>query len=144
MSMRILMVGDDPRQLAVDTEVLKQRNFRVYTCTNHELINELIEEIKPEVVFVNPGQPTEASNTVYHQLMDNVRYARLPVVYTLSEDDVYLVNRKRTSFKENRNVMADSMIEALKIAMTPPAPVLEKASLPTHRHIHLPRYARGA
>src|SRR5690606_23368172 len=105
MSMRILMVGDNLQQLAIDKEVLKERKFRVYICTDLDLVGELIDEIKPEVVFLNPSQPTDITNDLYHYLMDNIKKASLPIVYTLSEDDVYLVNSKRTSFKENRNVM---------------------------------------
>lgn len=114
--MRILMTGGSAEYLAAEARMLKDRGFLVYTC-NEQNIDDAIPEIKPDVVFIHPENPGLDSTRVYHELLDNIRYASVPVVYTLAEDDVYLVNRKRTASRERRNLIADNIIDGIKYAL---------------------------
>ena len=118
MALRILMTGDDYNYLNIDAEMLRQCGFAVYLCDNKQIVNELIEEVKPDVVFINSKNPDKHTTDLYHKLIDNVIYASLPVIFTLSEDDVYLVNKKRTTFKDRRYIMSDSILDAIKLALS--------------------------
>jgi response regulator RpfG family c-di-GMP phosphodiesterase len=138
MALRILMTGDDQKYLKVDGEMLRQRGFRVYICEKKQIIDELIDEVKPDIIFINSRQPDKNSTDIYHQLIDNVIYASLPVIFTLSEDDVYLVNRKRTATRERRYIMSDSIVDAIKMAMnrTPASAKKRIASVPAQFASH--------
>lgn len=117
MALRILMTGDDYNYLRYDAEMLRQRGFRVYFCDRKQILAEMIDEVKPDIVFINSKTPGKDSTDIYHNLIDNIVFASLPVIYTLSEDDVYLVNRKRTAIKERRYMMSDNIIDAIKMAI---------------------------
>jgi len=117
MALRILMTGDDYNSLRYDAEMLRQRGFRVYFCDRKQILAEMIDEVKPDIVFINSKAPGKDSTDIYHKLIDNVVFASLPVIYTLSEDDVYLVNRKRTAIKERRYMMSDNIVDAIKMAI---------------------------
>ncbi|HTM67393.1 MAG TPA: hypothetical protein VL093_13785 [Flavipsychrobacter sp.] len=119
MNLRILMMGDDLSFMQADATLLRENGFRVHVCDNLSLINELVEEVKPDIAFINPQLPTSSTTDVYHNLLDNIVYACLPVIYTLSEDDVYLVNRKRTELKERRYIISDNILEAINMALAP-------------------------
>lgn len=117
MRIRILAVGDNPAYIMTEAEVLKQRGIQVYTCFNKENLDAMITEIKPDVIYIDPQQPNIASTMLYNNLLDHVSYCRIPLIYTLSEDDVYLVNGSRLTAKGRRNMIADNMIDAIKLAL---------------------------
>lgn len=117
MSLRILMIGDDPEYLEPDREMLRERGLRVYTCTNATIVQEMVGEIRPDVVFINTRKHDLNSTNIYHSLLDNIHFACIPIIYTLSEDDVYLVNRKRTAAKERRYIMSDNIVDAIKLSL---------------------------
>ena len=119
MNLRILMVGDDLSFMQADATLLRENGFRVHVCDNLSLVNELVEEVKPDIAFINPQSPNSNTTDIYHNLLDNIVYACLPVIYTLSEDDVYLVNRKRTELKERRYIINDNILGAITMAVAP-------------------------
>ena len=121
MNLGVLMIGNDPGYLAADVSVLRQRGFRVYTSVNPEITEELVDEVKPDVIFINWQQPVKESTDLYHEVLDNIRFVCIPVVYTLAEDDVYLVNRKRTAIREKRNDICDNIVDAIKTALSTPS-----------------------
>ena len=141
MSLKILLVGDNEAYLHADKLYLRDRGLHVHTCEHAGIISELIDEIKPDVIFIDPHAPTESTTGIFHSFLDNRQYMHIPVIYTLAEDDVYLVNRKRTA-KGKRNIIADNMIDAIKIALTNPTernvalPLHKKQHLPLHRHAY--------
>jgi hypothetical protein len=118
MDIRILMTCDT--NTSADAEMLKDKGFQVYTC-EQSILSEMIDEIHPDVIFINPEHKdvmsTTAYNNLYNNLLDNVHFASYPVIYTLSEDDVYIVNRKRTASKDKRTVIADNVIDGIKTAL---------------------------
>lgn len=118
MSLRILMIGNDLDYITTDGAVLREKGIRVYLNDNRKIVNDLIDEIKPDLVFIDWQTPDKNSTDTYHALLDNVRYASIPVVYTLAEDDVYLVNRKRTAARDRRYVMSDNFMDAIRLALT--------------------------
>lgn len=130
MRLRILIIGDDFNYLKVDGAMLRSRGLRVYLCDKPDNVSELIGEVKPDIVFFNSKHPDNTSAEIYHALLDNIIYASLPVIYTLMEDDVYLVNRKRTAIKEHRYMISDNIIDAIKMSM------MSKA-MPAKKHIKL-------
>lgn len=119
MALRILMTGDDMQILHIDGEMLRGRGFRVYICEHEDILNEMVHEVKPDLVFLNSPHPGKSTTDAYHLLLDNVRHACLPVVFTLLEDDVYLVNRKRTAVKERRYLTSDNILDAIRLALEP-------------------------
>jgi hypothetical protein len=119
MNLRILMMGDDLSFMQADATLLRENGFRVHVCDNLSLMNELVEEVKPDVAFINPQSTNSITTDIYHNLLDNIVYACLPVIYTLSEDDVYLVNRKRTELKERRYIISDNILGAINMAVAP-------------------------
>jgi response regulator RpfG family c-di-GMP phosphodiesterase len=114
--LRILIIGNDLQLLRADGDVLTQRGMRVYICDKCQNAAEMVEEVKPDLVFVDPKKPDKITTDVYHSLLDNIRYASLPIIFTLSEDDVYLVNRKRTAMKDRRYIISDNIVDAIKMA----------------------------
>jgi hypothetical protein len=116
MRIKILMVGNS-LETHSDAEMLKERGFLVYTCNGYNM-NEMVDEVKPSVVFINPlGSDTAKNNNLYNDFLDNIKFMVYPVVYTLSEDDVYIINRKRTTSKDKRTIIGDNIIDSIKTAL---------------------------
>lgn len=134
------MTGDNPENMKAEADMLKSRGFLVYTCSE-ENVDDAIPEVKPDVVFVNPHDPGLHSTQVYHELLDNVKFASIPVIYTLSEDDVYLVNRKRTISRNKRNIITDNIIDGIKCALLPEDISTNHKKVRAGKTIPLPYYA---
>ncbi len=117
MRLKILLIGDKPAALVADAQLLRERGLLVITAFNLDNINELIEEVKPDLVFFAAQQSNPRITEVYNNLVSSIYFTGIPVVFTLSEDDVYLVNRKRTESKDKRSLIADNMIDAIKMAL---------------------------
>ena len=122
MRIKILLLGDDPVSLMAGGQLLRERGMLVYTAFNLENLPEIINEIKPDVVFFDPRQQTAEITAAYNDLVNSVYFEDVPVIYTLTEDDVYLVNRPRTNTgdkknKEKKNIIADNMINAVRKAL---------------------------
>ena len=100
MGLRILLIGDDLTYMMKDGAMLRAHGLRVYFCNDFRLVGDLMDETKPAVLFVNAKVHDEESTAMYHRLLDNVHYASIPVIYTLSANDVYLVNRKHLLDKD--------------------------------------------
>lgn len=130
-TLRILMTGNDYNYLKTDGEMLRQRGFSVYICERNDLVDDLVQEVKPDVVFINSQKPDKSTTEVYHHLIDNVTHASVPVIFTLLEDDVYLINRKRTAAKDRRYIMSDNIVDAIKKALTPFTPVKKHVNINT-------------
>ena len=122
MEQRILMIGNDLPYMNTDRVLLQQTGSRVYTSDKKEAIDELMREIKPDVVFINWQKHGKDSSELYNYLLNNLLYATVPIVYTLYEDDTYMVNRSRTAMKEDRYITSDNLLDAMKTALEP-APV---------------------
>jgi len=142
MSLKILLIGDDERALQADKTYLIDRGLHVHSCMHTEIIDELVHEIKPDVIFINPSHPDSSTREIYHTFLSDMHLLNIPIIYTLAEDDVYLVNRKRTSTKPKRNIIADNMIDAIKVALTKPhthpitLPLTKKHHLPLNAHAY--------
>jgi hypothetical protein len=52
------------------------------------------------------------------------------------EDDVYLVDRKRTASKASRNAIADNIIDAIRLALSNPKPKHQPAYIHSNK-IHI-------
>jgi len=116
MRLKVLLTGKDKFQHEPDAELLRDRGFLVYRCEENS-VNDMIEELHPDVLIINPTDQNEPSTSLYNRLLDNIKYAKLPLIYTLLEDDVYLVNRKRTSARGKRNFIVDNIIDGIKTAL---------------------------
>ena len=112
MSLKILLISDDERAMQADKTYLKDRGLYVHTCLYTNIINDLVCEVKPDVIFINPTLPDNQSTDIYHSFLNDIRHLDIPIIYTMSEDDVYLINRKRTATKAKRNIIADPCISA--------------------------------
>lgn len=143
MRIRILVVGNDYDSLVPDMEMLRDRDFAVYSCQD-EAVFDMIEEVKPALVFVNPDTPGLSSTKVYHSLLDDMRFASIPVIYTLSEDDVYLVNRKRTAMRDKRNLICDNIVDGIKTALLDDAAFNKRKRVKIPRSYDFPSYASRA
>src|SRR5262249_36840093 len=117
MRIRVLMVTNKQGAQHADAEMLKDRGFLVYNCTE-PVLDSMIGEVKPDVVFINPEDPGLHSTKVYHDLLDDANYARIPVIYALNEDDTYLVSRRRTA-RNARNMMTDNVVDGIKLSLLP-------------------------
>ncbi len=117
MRIKILLLGDNPSSLVADTQLLRERGMLVITSFNLDNINEMIAELKPDIIFFDAYKSNNKITEVYNDVVNGIRYSNIPVVFTLSEDDVYLVNRKRTESKNTRSLIADNMIDAIKLAL---------------------------
>lgn len=116
MRFKVLMVVDDIQHAAADIELLREKGFLVYTTTSI-IVDEMIEEVKPDLVFINPTDQDSSATNLYNRMIDNLKFATLPVLYTLSEDDLYLISKKRTSTKESKNYVSDNIIDGIKVSL---------------------------
>ncbi len=113
MRIKVLMTGNDLENMALEAEVLKEHGFLVYTCP-HDNAEALLGEINPDVVYLNPQDPDAQSAQLYHNLLQFSSKSRTPVIYTLLEDDMYMVN---LNHNRNRKVICDNIIDAIKVAL---------------------------
>jgi len=120
MAALVLIIGNDKERLQKNRRRLSKEGFTVALCTDCQNITHRIDKIKPDVVLINTTSITHQSTDIYNNLVDTVRYAALPVIFALSEDDVYLVNRRRTSQPETRSVIANTAIDAVHKALENP------------------------
>lgn len=137
MRIKILLLGDDPVSLVSDGQLLKDRGMMVYTAFNLDNVNDLINEVKPDLVFFDPHKQSKEITEAYNNLVNGIYYTNIPVIYTLSDDDVYLVTRKRTESKDKRTIIADSIIEAIKMAMRNNKTYQKKAIKDDHQTINI-------
>lgn len=117
MRLKVLLTGKDRFEHEPDAEMLRDRGFLVYRC-DESTVNDMIDEVHPDVLIINPTDEQQSSTSLYNRLLNSIRYARLPLIYTMSEDDVYLVNRKRTMSRGNRNFIVDNIIDGIKTALS--------------------------
>src|ERR1700761_8204833 len=95
MRLKVLLIGDDPVSLVADGQLLRERGLMVFSAFNMQNITEMINEVKPDVLFFDPKQAGNEINETYNLLVSNSAFNDLPIIFTLTEDDVYLVTRKR-------------------------------------------------
>jgi response regulator RpfG family c-di-GMP phosphodiesterase len=119
MRIKILLLGDNPASLVADAQLLRERGMIVFSAFNLENIVELIAEIKPNLLFFDAHRSNPRITEAYNNLANGMYFSGIPVIFTLSEDDVYLVTRKRTEAKNKRTLIADNMIDAIKLALQP-------------------------
>ncbi len=118
MRLRMLMIGNDEAYLATDRDFLKEKGIHVYSSLATKHLNELISEINPDIIFLNYRQPGTQEMELYHNVLDNLRIIRTPVIFTLSEDAAYLVSRDRTASHNHRNHISDNIGDAVKQAFS--------------------------
>jgi hypothetical protein len=118
MRIKILVLGNNPTSLISDCQLLRDRGMLVFTAFNLSNINELVSEIKPDIVFFDAHQQDKQITDTYNEFVNGIAFTHIPVIYTLSEDDVYLITRKRTAPKEKRTIIADNIINAIKMAVS--------------------------
>ncbi|MCB0698977.1 MAG: hypothetical protein H6551_13150 [Chitinophagales bacterium] len=116
MRLKVLLTGKDENAQIPDAEMLRDRGFLVYRC-EEEVVDDMIDELHPDILIINPLEKDNSSTSLYNRLLSSIKYARLPLIYTLSEDDVYLVNRKRTAIRGMRNFIVDNIIDGIKTAL---------------------------
>jgi CheY-like chemotaxis protein len=136
MQLRILVISDNMQYARADIQMLKERGIQVYTCGNYHSAADMVTEVKPDLIFLDPQQPGKNATELYHALLDNILFARIPLVYALVEDDVYLVDRKRTASKASRNAIADNIIDAIRLALSNPKPKHQPAYIHSNK-IHI-------
>lgn len=119
MRIKILLLGNDPVALVADAQLLRERGIMVYSAFNMDNIHEMILEVKPDLVFFDAHGSNQQITDVYNGMVNGIYFTNIPVVFTLSEDDVYLVTRKRTDSKDKRTIISDNMIDAIKMALRP-------------------------
>lgn len=117
MRFRILMVTNKEGSQYADAEMLKERGFLVYNCTD-TVVPGMISEVKPDVVFINPESPDLHITKVYHSILKDKELANIPVIYALNEDDLYLVSCQRNS-RSKKNVTTDNVMDGIRMSLAP-------------------------
>lgn len=117
MRIKILLIGDDPASLVADRRLLRERGLLVYAAFNPQNIPEIVAEIRPDVVFFDPSVPNNYITDAYNDFVTDLSFLSTPVIFTLSEDDIYLVTRKRTDSKNKRTAITGDIITAIKSAL---------------------------
>ena len=138
MCIKILLVGDDPGSTLVDNQLLRERGLLVITTFNLQNIGEIIAEVKPDIVFFDPHKPNNLITDTYNDLVNDINFTQLPVIFTLSDDDVYLVTRKRTASKDRRTGITDNIIGAIKMALSNTITSQRKTHKIHHPNIEIP------
>ncbi len=115
MRLKVLMVSNQKGLPVSDAEMLKDRGFMVYTCED-TLLHEMVNEVHPDIVFINPEEPDAGTTKAYHSILKDKELADLPVIYTVSEDDVYLVTPARAQGKKHK-IISDNIIDGIKASL---------------------------
>src|ERR1035438_10548673 len=102
MRIKLLLLGDDPISLMADSQLLRERGIMVFTAFNLQNLNELADEVQPDILFFDPRKANNLINESYNNVINSASFNNIPVVFTLTEDDLYLVTRKRTDTKEKK------------------------------------------
>jgi len=120
MRIKVVMFGSDPVSLMADAQLLRERGLLVISAFNMQTVNELVSEVKPDVVFFDPSEPNNLVTDAYNTFK---QHSHIPVIFTLAEDDMYLVTRTRHSHN-GRALVADNILDAVHMALDA-APVRE-------------------
>lgn len=115
MRLKVLLTGKDKFSQEADAEFLRERGFLVYRCDEH-VISDMIEELKPDVLIINPTEDQPSASNLYRRLLKSIKYAALPLIYTLSEDDTYIVNSRR-NIRNKTSYIVDNIIDGIKAAL---------------------------
>lgn len=115
MRLKILMVTNGESECCPDAEVLKERGMLVYTC-NDAIAEDMVVELSPDVVLVNPNVPSAGITKAYHKLL---RHFKIPVVYTLAEDEQYLVNIRNKANKLVK-LVTDNIVDSIRNSVNVP------------------------
>lgn len=103
------MVTNSESESCPDAEVLKERGMLVYTCSD-AIAEDMVVELSPDVVLVNPNVPSAGITKAYHKLL---RHFKIPVVYTLAEDEQYLVNIRNKANKLVK-LVTDNIVDSIR------------------------------
>ena len=117
MRIKILLLGFDPYSIVADAQLLRDRGMLVYTAFNLQNINDLIGEVLPDIIFFDAHKSNNEITEAYNTMVNGEHVKTIPVIFTLSEDDLYLVTRKRSDAKDKRSLIADNIIDAIKMAL---------------------------
>lgn len=112
MRLKILMVVDKGDKIHPDAEMLKERGMLVYTCSD-AIAEDMVEELVPDVVLINPEVPNAGITKAYHKLLRNKFHLRMPVIYTLAEDEQYLINIRSRANKIVK-LVADNIVDGIR------------------------------
>ena len=115
MRIRVLLVSTDEANGKRDRKLLTNHGFQVFHCHSDQ-VPERAGVIQPEIILINNGEVI-GENNIYNTLSNNVLLARFPIVFILAENEVYLINRKRTAMKENRYLISNSLFDAMNQAV---------------------------
>ncbi len=115
MRLRVLLTGNDKFSQEPDAELLRERGFLVYRC-DERMVSDMIDEIGPDVLIINPTENQASAGNLYQRLLKSIKYAALPLIYTLSEDDTYIVNCKR-NIRNKTSYIADNIVDGIKTAL---------------------------
>jgi len=112
MRLKVLMVVNKGNETHPDAEMLKERGMLVYTC-NDAIAEDMVEELVPDVVLINPVVPNAGITKAYRKLLKNKFHFHIPVIYTLTEDEQYLINIR---VKANKMVklVADNIVDSIR------------------------------
>ena len=133
MRIKILMLGADTSSLMADEQLLKERGFLVLSGSNLRNMNELASEMKPDLVFFDPQEPNNVVTDACNDFVNNAHFTNIPVILTISDDDAYRVTPERTDNKDDRAMITDNILDAIKIALEGPRPEPKKIALKTSR-----------
>eukprot|EP01012_Entosiphon_sulcatum_P056848 TRINITY_DN80552_c0_g1_i1.p2 TRINITY_DN80552_c0_g1~~TRINITY_DN80552_c0_g1_i1.p2 ORF type:complete len:127 (+),score=14.54 TRINITY_DN80552_c0_g1_i1:23-382(+) len=118
------MVTNKATEINPDAEVLKERGMLVYTC-NDTIAVDMVAELSPDVVLVNPDVPSAGITKAYHKLL---RHFRIPVIYTLAEDEQYLVNIRNKANKMVK-LVTDNIVDSIRNSLNIPAAKSYRANM---------------
>ena len=116
MRIRVLLVSMDKANGKRDQQILTDQGFQVFHCDSDK-VPEKAGEIQPEIILINSAEEVKGENNLYNTLSNNVLLARFPIVFTLAENEVYLINRSRTAMKEDRYLISNSLFDAMNQAV---------------------------
>ena len=126
--------------LIADSQLLREHGVMVFTAFNLQNLNELINEVKPDILFFDPRKASNLINEAYNNVINSAAFNNIPVIFTLTEDDLYLVTRKRADTKEKKNIIADNIIDAIKMALRSNKTYHKKTHKIPHQNITIPNF----
>lgn len=94
MQKKVLICDDDPDILSICTLVLKRQGFEVITSSHCNNIVPLVEEVKPDVIFMDNWIPDDGGIVASKKIKESEALKHIPIVYFSANNEIKSLAQK--------------------------------------------------
>jgi diguanylate cyclase (GGDEF)-like protein len=85
---RVLIVDDDPEQVAYNALILQEAGMRTYAATDPKQVIPLLVEASPEIILMDMYMPLCSGNELAAIVRQNEAFAAIPIIFLSVERDL--------------------------------------------------------